>query len=149
MTKIEIITLIMNQMMLIGEQIDRSIVESGNAIDSEITILQFRICLAIHRIGSIKMSELAKIMGLKTPSLTQIVDKLVALKMVQRQDDPEDRRAILVSLTKKGVTEVSTIKKLHDQIIKNKFEVLNDSELQMLLTIFQKLNNNQASTNVI
>lgn len=144
MNQIQIITQILEQMNFLGSQINKSITESELDCQSdrfcELTILQFRICITIDKLKSVKMSDLAKELGLKTPSVTQVVDKLEDQKMLERQEDPSDRRSIKVQLTQFGQSKIDTIKHAHESFLINKFQVLSGDELVALLAIFHKLN---------
>ena len=67
-----------------------------------VTVEQWRVlsCLS-HREGR-PMSELASLAMLPAPTLTKIVDRLVAGNLVHRRSDPYDRRRVLVLLSPRG-----------------------------------------------
>jgi DNA-binding MarR family transcriptional regulator len=48
------------------------------------------------------MSELADALGLQPATVTGLVDGLVEEGLVERRDDPADRRIVRVALTEKG-----------------------------------------------
>ena len=50
----------------------------------------------------LRVSEIAASMGISVPGVTQIITGLEKEKYVRREMDPEDRRAVLVSLTDTG-----------------------------------------------
>lgn len=50
-------------------------------------------------------SELARSLGVRLPTLTQLADGLVARGWIDRHDDPTDRRRVRLALTESG-TEV-------------------------------------------
>lgn len=47
-------------------------------------------------------SELARSMGVRLSTLTQLVDALVSRRWVERYDDPADRRRVWLTLTPEG-----------------------------------------------
>jgi DNA-binding MarR family transcriptional regulator len=49
------------------------------------------------------MSVLADEVGMKLPSLSKLVDRMVGGAMVQRAQDPEDQRRVLVYVTDIGI----------------------------------------------
>jgi DNA-binding MarR family transcriptional regulator len=57
-------------------------------------------CLATR--GGRPMSEIAEYAGMPNPSLTKVVDRMVAANLVFRRVDPEDRRRTLLYLTTRG-----------------------------------------------
>jgi DNA-binding MarR family transcriptional regulator len=63
---------------------------------------------ALRRIGRspMTMGELASALGVDAPNVTQVVDELEALGLVERQPHPTDRRAKLVATTPRGAKAV-------------------------------------------
>jgi DNA-binding MarR family transcriptional regulator len=105
----------------------------------EMTILQLRACMLIQEFGNIKMSELAKILNLKTSGATQLIDKLVENKTVQRIADVTDRRSVIISLTSEMTIKVNKIKKIETQILEEVFSPLTVTELSILKTLLSKI----------
>jgi DNA-binding MarR family transcriptional regulator len=105
----------------------------------EMTILQLRACMLIQEFGSIKMSELAKILNLKTSGATQLIDKLVENKIVQRVADPSDRRSVIISLTPSMTIKVNKIKAIETRILSEVFEPLTLEELGVMKSLLTKI----------
>jgi DNA-binding MarR family transcriptional regulator len=59
--------------------------------------------------GSARMSSLAEALHIARRSATTLVDGLAARGLVAREDDPSDRRAVLVRLTDRGVALLDEI----------------------------------------
>lgn len=70
--------------------------------NADLTPPQFWALHAIRDGGRIKMSPLAECLSLSMGAASTLVDRLVGRGLVQREADPEDRRAVFVSLTEKG-----------------------------------------------
>lgn len=105
----------------------------------DMTILQLQGCMVITEAGQIKMSDFAKILNLKTSGATQLIDKLVENKIVQRIQNKNDRRNVFISLTNKTKNKMNKIKKIQSAILEEIFSPLTDSELQVLNSLFQKI----------
>lgn len=58
--------------------------------------------LILEKDGLIKMSEIAKRLRLSKQQATQMIDKLHQHQLIERQDDPHDRRSILICINEKG-----------------------------------------------
>lgn len=71
-------------------------------VKSPITQTQFLVLLALRAYKTCSMSDLAKSMGIKMPTATGIVDRLVAGGFVKRYFEENDRRRVLVSIAPKG-----------------------------------------------
>ncbi|MDR0934288.1 MAG: MarR family transcriptional regulator [Burkholderiaceae bacterium] len=57
----------------------------------------------ISRMGNhVRPGELAETLGLDPSSLVRIIDQLVNAQIVERLEDPQDRRAKILNLTKEG-----------------------------------------------
>lgn len=52
--------------------------------------------------GPSRMSRLARLEGVRMPSMTDVVGRLERLGMVSRRPDPDDGRAVLVEATDEG-----------------------------------------------
>ncbi|WP_232668718.1 MarR family winged helix-turn-helix transcriptional regulator [Pseudonocardia sp. TRM90224] len=68
----------------------------------EITPAQSRAMMTLLRHGTIRLSALADHLGIAPRSTTEVVDALQDRGLVERQPDPQDRRATLVVLTPGG-----------------------------------------------
>ena len=58
--------------------------------------------LILEKDGLMKMSEIAKRLRLSKQHATQMIDKLYQYQLIERQDDPNDRRSILICINKNG-----------------------------------------------
>ena len=56
----------------------------------------------LRRQGPTRLTELAAAEGVAQPSMTTLVARLAGQGLVERQGDPTDRRAVLLSLTDAG-----------------------------------------------
>ena len=63
---------------------------------------QFSIMMQLHYRGACGMSRISEGYDITPAAASQLVDKLVHNGLIQRVEDPNDRRAKLLSLTDKG-----------------------------------------------
>jgi DNA-binding MarR family transcriptional regulator len=70
----------------------------------ELSVPQFRALGFIDRNPGASLSEAADYLGLTLPSMSKIVDGLVARQLVVRQTHPNDRRRMILTLTHSGQT---------------------------------------------
>jgi DNA-binding MarR family transcriptional regulator len=71
-------------------------------LELNLTMPQLKVLVTLERTGAAAGQELARQTGAALPTLTGIVDRLVSAGLVQRREDPHDRRVRLVELTPKG-----------------------------------------------
>jgi len=65
---------------------------------------QFSILMQLHYRGACGMSEISERFEVSPAAASQLVDKLVQSGLIQREEDPHDRRAKTLNLTGKGRT---------------------------------------------
>ena len=70
-------------------------------LDQDLTMQQAKTLFFLAD-GPRRMSPIAKRLGVETPSATTMIDRLVAKGLVERGQDPSDRRAVVYSLTHSG-----------------------------------------------
>jgi len=63
---------------------------------------QFSVLMQLHYRGACGMSRISEGYDITPAAASQLVDKLVHSDLIQRVEDPNDRRAKLLSLTDKG-----------------------------------------------
>jgi DNA-binding MarR family transcriptional regulator len=63
---------------------------------------QFSILMQLHYKGSCGMSEISERSNVTAAAASQLVEKLVQSELIERTEDPNDRRAKQLSLSKKG-----------------------------------------------
>jgi DNA-binding MarR family transcriptional regulator len=69
-----------------------------------VTVDQWRVLEGLSDREGRSMSELASRAVMPAPTLTKVVDRLVAGNLAHRRSDPYDRRRVLVLLTPRGQT---------------------------------------------
>jgi DNA-binding MarR family transcriptional regulator len=67
-----------------------------------ISMPQFGILMQLNFHGSCGISELSNRFDITNAATSQLVDKLVQNGLIQRDEDPQDRRAKVLTLTEKG-----------------------------------------------
>ena len=70
----------------------------------ELTMRQLKILLLLYttETQAARMSALAAALGVTLPTITGIVDRLVEQSLVQREEEPSDRRLVVARLTPEG-----------------------------------------------
>jgi len=67
-----------------------------------ITLQQWRVLVIVQNYGSMTSGALAKWMEVHPSSATRTCDTLVKAKLLDRREDPDDRRRTTLSLSRKG-----------------------------------------------
>ncbi len=105
----------------------------------KITQPQFLVIEALGHLGPLKVGELCDKMLVSGGNMTLVLDNLEKLKYIERTNNKEDRRSLIVQLTKDG-------KKVFDKLFPDQAEyltammsVLNADELKHLGGLSKKL----------
>lgn len=87
-----------------------------------ITIVQSWVLFYLFRQKSSSLKEIANAVQLDSPVVTGLVDRLVKEGLVIREEDPEDRRSLKISLTPRGrqvVEEIAPVVAEYNQRIRS------------------------------
>lgn len=87
----------------------------------------------------ISQTELAERVALDTSTLVRLLDILSERGLIERQVNPEDRRARLIVLTPEGITEVQRIKRHLIALETDFLADLTDDEVNTVLSAFTKI----------
>lgn len=82
----------------LSDLMERGVKEIG------LTSLRARMLHAIFLLGPLRQRQLSEAMGCSAQQVAAVLDVLGEKELIERQPDPTDRRAHLVSLTKEGAT---------------------------------------------
>lgn len=93
----------------------------------------------LTRHGSLTMSEIGKCLAMPKPHVTVIVDKLNDEGLVERQNNPNDRRVINIVLTEKGLKDFEKLKKVISEGLKKTLLSVDEDNLELLVTSSQHL----------
>src|SRR5262245_16334643 len=77
------------------------------AKSSGLSMPQLTILMQLHHKGTCGMSHVSERLGVTPAAASQLAEKLVQSGYLERTEDPEDRRAKLLRLTKMGSKLVS------------------------------------------
>ncbi|GMA38086.1 MarR family winged helix-turn-helix transcriptional regulator [Mobilicoccus caccae] len=81
-----------------------------------LTPVRARVVFALHEDGPSRQRALGQSVGVSAQQLAVIVDALVDKGLVRRDPDPEDRRALRVSLTAAGESAAAEIAAVRREI---------------------------------
>ncbi len=76
------------------------------------------------------VSRLAELVLRPMGSITQVVDRLEKLDLVERQPDPRDRRMVLIALTKEGARVAEQGGAVYDRVHARVLESMAPAEIE-------------------
>lgn len=108
-----------------------------------LSIEQYRVLEALDEHDGMSMGELAARVFVDSPTLTKIIDKMVASSDVYRAPDAKDRRKVLIFRSNKGREIFLTLQGLSTKAQQDVMNILGHKEAadlsHLLSEVFQKL----------
>jgi MarR family transcriptional regulator, transcriptional regulator for hemolysin len=94
----------------------------------------------IGRLGDgLSQTELAEAVGVEGPSLVRLLDQLGAQGLVQRREDPSDRRAKILSLTDSGRALVAKIEADLERLREQIFGQISTADLEASMRVLRAI----------
>lgn len=73
------------------------------AFPSDLTLRQMQILGLLHGATDMTGQGLAELLGISTPTVSGLIERLVVKGLVVRKADSEDRRRVMLTLSNKGI----------------------------------------------
>ncbi|HDR7622909.1 MULTISPECIES: MarR family winged helix-turn-helix transcriptional regulator [Bacillus] len=121
----------------IGKKMQTELLEQMQA--SGLTPPQFYILKILDHYGASRATQLAEKMYVKPSAITVMTDRLIDHGLVERYHDDNDRRVVVIELTKKGKATVEEAMAARNEHIAKYFSHLELQEREDLLRLFEKL----------
>lgn len=107
--------------------------------DDGTSVARLRLLAALREQGPIPMRALTTSLGVSAQNVSVMVDALVAQGLIERRNDPDDRRVVLVALTDLGQLRVDAGMARHQQAVSALFECLTTEERAHLADCLDRL----------
>lgn len=129
---------IIQELNELGQALSRTIdqIARGVWIDLNLTIGQLKSLIFIDFEGSTCVKDLARALKMAPPNATKLVDSLVKEGLVSREENPDDRRLLLLKTTSKGKTLIAN---LRESAIKQMSDLLTQFSLDELRSLAKGL----------
>lgn len=118
-----------------NRRLNKQLSEEGVPLD------QWRILRVLHEADGLTMRGLAEAVSLNRPTMTKVVDKMVADALTYRVPDPNDRRKVRIFLSDKGrllFQEQNKLVSTHQDAVEGSFGVEETKQLKSMLESFLK-----------
>ncbi|SHJ58579.1 transcriptional regulator, MarR family [Clostridium cavendishii DSM 21758] len=113
--------------------------ELKNGVLSDLSVTEIHTIEAIGMYVPRTMSEVAADLKITVGTLTTAINKLIKKGYVERKRIEEDRRVVMVELTKKGKLAYRLHDKFHKEMIQATIIGLNEQEEEVLISSLDKL----------
>ncbi|WP_105567791.1 MarR family winged helix-turn-helix transcriptional regulator [Microbacterium halophytorum] len=113
----------------------------GDFRGTELAQAEYDVLLTVTRAPDMtaRLREITTYMLISQPSVSRLIDRMVAKGLVTKRPDPEDGRGSLVTATPRGARTFRAVATQHGRHIAQRMSVLTDDELRTLHELTAKL----------
>ncbi len=119
-------------------QIEQKALKEGVLNDLSITEIHTIDAIGMYECRT--MTEVAQELKITLGTLTAAINKLLKKGYVDRKRGEEDRRSVMIALTRKGKLAFRIHVQFHSEMVKATIDGLNEEEEEILIKSLEKLN---------
>ncbi len=123
---------------LLNSAFERRISEAGVGL----TPGEARALLTVAAIDGSKQSDIAARLGIEPMTICAYLDKLQSLDLIERQQDPQDRRSKRIVLTQSSAEMLDAVRQEIEELVRHATQGLNDDEVALFRHFLQTLRAN-------
>ncbi len=113
--------------------------ETSSLLDYEITFQQMRAFAFILARGQTPINKVAEALGIRPNAATGIIQRLVDRGLIERHEDPSDRRIRLLTVTERGFALIDELSGIVLAKGRELLGRLSDEQLHQLRDIFKAM----------
>ena len=115
--------------------IARAIAASAPSVwmELDLSMAQFKTLMTLYNGGALPIGQIAESLGIGQPTASHLVDRLVQTQLVQRTEDPIDRRRTLAQLSPGGEELAGRINQVRFGALRRWLAQLDDATLAAFL----------------
>ena len=126
--------------MQTSKVVSAAIAHSLTVTDAKVTLPQLRVLVMVHDRVTMNMSAVAEALGVNPSNASRTCDRLVHAGLLDRRDDPEDRRNVALTLTRAGNRLVESMLGQRQSIFAQVVDRMNPRQRSQLLGGLTALN---------
>lgn len=141
-------TKLLSEFLSKAVKVRRLIEQTSSFEDKAITLLQVQALTYIYEHPKTPVGSLADELSMSLSAVAQLTNRLADAQYIQREDSPNDRRIICLSITSDGAKQIEMYK---NQLDKNHFKVLSaipENDLKELVRIFTNILESEQSEKI-
>jgi DNA-binding MarR family transcriptional regulator len=98
-----------HEMGVLVRRIRRLIAERARMVHPDLSPVAYSMLMALNESGSRRASDLVGLFSVDKGAVSRQVQSLLELGLIEREPDPEDRRAAILSITEEGSRRLASI----------------------------------------
>ncbi len=109
--------------------------ETSSLLDYDMTLQQLRTFAFVYACGQTPIKRAAHVLGIRPNVASGIIQRLVERGLIERREDPDDRRVRLLTVTDQGLALIDELGGLVLAKTREALESLSDEQLRQLRDI--------------
>lgn len=108
-------------------------------LDLDLTMAQLKALMAVVQTGGVSSRGLAGQLSISAPAVTPLVDRLIEQKLVKREDDPSDRRVVLIKPTARALSLYEKLMETNGTTVAAVVNELSEAEIPRIEQVLVRL----------
>ena len=110
----------------------------AHVVEMDLTVVQAQ-TLTLLRGEPLPTTRLAAFLGISAPAMTQLTDRLVRKRLIERRPAEGDRRTVIIELTAQGRHAVDRFRKRRSEVFTEALARLNDPDRKEVIDALGKV----------
>jgi DNA-binding MarR family transcriptional regulator len=123
-----------------SQVIAAAVVRSLATVDSTVTVPQLRVLVMLSVHGKMNLSSVAERLGVNASNASRTCERLVAASLVERREDRQDRRQIVLSLAPSGRRLVRAVMRRREELLTTVVREMSPRDRDGLMTSLAAFN---------
>ena len=124
---------------LMGICISKLRSQQDDALDACPTLPQLNTMMVVRDNEEISVRDLASALQVSAPSVSTMVDRLVEMGMLQREQDRQDRRQVRIRLSEQGASQIKELEEAIFNGIAYLLEKLGPEDAEQWCSIYERI----------
>ena len=129
-----------HEMGVLVRRIRRLIAERARMVHPDLSPVAYSMLMALNESGSRRASDLVGLFSVDKGAVSRQVQSLLELGLIQRDPDPEDRRAAILSITEEGSRRLASIAADRRSEVLDRLAEWSDEDLQAFVDAMARYN---------
>lgn len=124
---------------MISGYMNRFVVGYAKLLEHDLTAPQYLIIQILAEDEPKSCSELAEVLDVTLPAITNLSNKLAAKGYIERITPDTDRRSVYLQLTEQGHEVMATMLERYQELTKPMWDSLTEQEIDTLISAYEKM----------
>ncbi len=129
-----------HEMSVLVRRIRRVIAERARMMHPDLSPVAYSMLMSLNDAGPSRASDLVEIFSIDKGAVSRQVQALLELGFIERTQDPEDRRAMILALTEEGERRLDDIAQTRRAEVGQRLSEWSDDELKAFVRSLGRYN---------